>query len=236
MYIVIAGGGVVGGNLAQNLIASRHDVVVVDPDPSVCNKLYTDMGIVAIHGSAARLDVLKEAGIEKADIVVAATPHDAENLGCAILAKSLNVPLIIARMRDANYENAYKVAGVHRIVRVSDLMVNQIIMDIDNPLVQRVATIGGGKANIIMVTIPNQAKVDGLSVKEITQESQFPAQCVFAGIYHASDSQFTIPRGNNVVEAGDELYLVAPSHEIRTVVDVLTASAANGAKLAKAGV
>ena len=127
MYIVIAGGGMVGGGLARKLLENKHDVVLIDPDENVCNKLYAETGVVAVKGSATHIEVLKEAGAAKADVVVAATPHDADNLACAILAKSLDVPQVIVRMRDPNYENAYRVAGVNSIVRVTDLMVSQIM-------------------------------------------------------------------------------------------------------------
>lgn len=166
--------------------------------------------------------MLNEAGIEKADVVVAATQHDVENLSCAILAKSLIVPKVIARMRDVNYENAYKVAGIDRIVRVADLMVDQILLDIENPQVRRVATIGGGRANIFMVVIPEGAEIDGWSIKDITEQPSFPQQCTFAGMYRPSDCCFTIPRGDDTVTAGDELFLLALPQAIQGIVDLLT--------------
>jgi len=98
MYIIVAGGGMVGGALARRLLEDKHDVVLIDADPEVCNKIYSQTGVVAITGSAKRIDVLKESGIDKADIIVAATGDDADNLACAVLAKSLGVPRILVRM------------------------------------------------------------------------------------------------------------------------------------------
>ena len=232
MYIIIAGGGIIGGELARTLLAHRHDVVVIDPDPDVCKRLYAETGIMAIRGSAGSIDLLKEAGIDKADVVVAATPHDIENLSCAILAKSLKVPVVISRMRDANYENAYKVAGVDRIVRVADLMVNQIIMDIENPLVRRVAIIAGGRATVFTVTVPEDADVDHCALKDIALRPHFPGQCTIAGIYRASESRFMVPRGEEVLYAGDEIYIVCPPRDINEVVSHLTAKAAKSVVMA----
>ena len=103
MYIVVTGGGMVGGGLVHRLLDNKHDVVLIEQDKEICDKLYAETGVVAINGSATSIEALNEAGIGKADVVVAATVNDADNLACAILAKSFEVPQIIVRMRDPAY-------------------------------------------------------------------------------------------------------------------------------------
>lgn len=223
MYIVVAGGGMVGGRLVRRLLEKRHDVVLIDMDREICNKLYAETGVVAVNGKATRIDVLKEAGVEKADVMVIATPVDADNLATAILAKSLDVPRIIVRMRDPDYENAYKVAGVHKIVRVTDLMVNQMMMEVDNPKVRRISTIGGGRANIFMVIVPKGGRVDGMKVKEIVGDKAFPTECTFIAVYAQDKGALKIPRGEQMIRQGDELFLISTAENIRKVADFLTA-------------
>ena len=106
MYIVITGGGMVGGGLVRMLLDNKHDVVLIEKNKETCDKLYAETGVVAINGSATSIEALNEAGINKADVLVAATGQDADNLACAILAKSFEVPQIIVRMRDPAYKNA----------------------------------------------------------------------------------------------------------------------------------
>ncbi|MHC4573663.1 MAG: potassium channel family protein [Planctomycetota bacterium] len=223
MYIIIGGGGMVGGGLARRLIENKHDVVLIDEFKEVCDRLYAETGVIAINGSVARIEVLKEAGVEKADAIVAATANDVDNLACAILARSLDVPRIIVRMRDPAYENAYRVAGVNTIVRVTDMMVNEIIMDIENPRVRRVTTIGGGRANIFQVLVPEGARVGGKSVKDIAESQNFPAQCDFIAVYNQKTEEFAIPRGGQVINEGDELFLISPAESINEALDFLTA-------------
>ena len=67
MYIIIAGAGMIGGELALKLIENRHDVVIIDRDKEICDRLYSEIGVVAIYGNASRIETLKEAGIEKAE-------------------------------------------------------------------------------------------------------------------------------------------------------------------------
>lgn len=222
MYIIIGGGGMVGGELAQRLMQNKHDVVVIDDHAEVCDKIYAQTGVVAVNGSISRVEVLVEAGIKKADIIVAATGSDANNLACAVLAKSFGVPKIIVRMRDPNYENAYRLAGASKIVRVTDMMVNHLVMDIENPELRREASIGNGKADVFMVEIPEGSSVIGKTVRDIAQSKNFPSQCVFMAVYNQPQNRFSIPRGDYIFDAGDQIFLVSTAENIRKAVDLLT--------------
>jgi trk system potassium uptake protein TrkA len=223
MYIVVAGGGMVGGELARRLIEGKNDVVLVDTSAEVCNKLYAETGVVAIHGSATRIEILKEAGLAKADTVVAATGEDASNLVAAMLARSMGVPQIIVRMRNADYEEAYKLAGASAIVRVTDLMINQMLVEIEHPEVRKITTIGGGRANIFMVVVPKDAKVIGRNIGDIAKSPKFPSDCIFVAVYNQEKEAFSIPRGSQVINEGDELFLISTAEKIREVVDFVTA-------------
>ena len=223
MYIVVTGGGMVGGGLVRRLLDNKHDVVLIERQKDICDKLYAETGVIAINASATSIEALSEAGIAKADVVVATTGNDSDNLACAILAKSFDVPQVIVRMRDPAYKNAYRVAGVHSIVRVTDLMVSQIMMDIEHPQVRRITTIGGGKANIFMIIVPERAKVAGKSIQDIVGNRHFPSQCVFIAVYNQQTEEFSIPRGKQVINEGDELFLISTAEDIKKAVDFLTA-------------
>lgn len=222
MYIIVAGGGMVGGGLIQRLLESKHDVVLIEKDKELCEKLYAQTGVVAINGGGNQIGVLKEAKISKADVFVAATGSDADNLAAAILAKSFDVPQIIVRMRDPDYVNAYRVAGVDSIVRVTDLMVNQMLMEIEKPEVQKITTIGSGKVDIFRLIVPEGAKVSGKSIKDITSSRKFPAQCTFVAVYNKQKDEFMIPRGSQVIEEGDELYFISAAEDIKAASDFIT--------------
>jgi len=223
MYIVVAGGGMVGGGLVRSLLDNKHDVVLVEQHKEICDRLYAETGVVAITGSATSIQALNEAGIRKADVLVAATGSDADNLACAILAKSFEVPRVIVRMRDPAYKNAYIVAGVNSIIRVTDLMVNQMMMDIENPEVRRITTIGGGKADIFLVKVPEGAKVAGQSIKDIVGSRHFPSECTFVAVYDQKTELFSIPRGMQIINEGNELFLISAAENIKKAVDFLTA-------------
>lgn len=221
MYIVIAGIGLVGGELARRLAENKHDVVVIDSSREVCEKIYSDIGVVAITGNVAQIETLNDAGIAKADVFVAATGSDTDNLAGAILAKSLGVQQIIVRMRNPSYESAYKLAGVTSITRVTDLMVNQMIVEIEKPKVRKVMTIGGGKADIYSVIIPKGAAVAGQTVQSIAKSPKFPPDCVFIAVYDRETKELSIPRGSQIINEKDEILMISPAEDIKKVTDFL---------------
>lgn len=226
MYIIVAGGGMVGGALIRRLVEKKHDVVLIEQNAKLCEKMYAETGVVAINGSASQIDILREANIAKADILVAATANDADNLAAAIMAKSFDVPKVIVRMRDPAYENAYQVAGASVIVHVTDVMANQMLLEIEKPQVQKVTSIGSGKADIFRVVVPAGAKAIGRTIKDITSRHKFPDCCTFIAVYNPQKDVFGIYNGQQVIEEGDEWFLITPAEYISEAASFLT----NGGK------
>lgn len=221
MYVIIAGIGLVGAELARRLAENKHDVVAVDMNREVCEKLYSEIGVVTINGNITNVETLADAGVTKADVFVAALGKDSDNLAGVMLAKSLGVPRIIVRMRNPAYENAYNLAGVTSITRVTDLLVNQMLVEIERPKVRKVMTIGGGKADIYSVIIPEGARVAGQTVEGIARNPAFPPQCVFIAVYNRQTKELSIPRGKQVIKENDELLLISPAEDIKKVTDFL---------------
>jgi len=221
MYIVIAGGGLVGGSLARALVENRHDVVVVEREQSVCERVASRFGALSIHGTATNIEILEDAGIAKADVAVGALPFDADNLAFALLARNFEVPRVIARMRNPRYEAAYKIAGVTRVIDVSELFVRQLVLEIQQPSLRQVATFGGGKASIVVAVIPEGSPLHGESVKDICQHKGFPAECVIAGIYRQATEKFIFPRGAIELRTGDQVFLAADIANVQKAAEFL---------------
>jgi trk system potassium uptake protein TrkA len=222
MYVIIAGAGIIGKQVAHLLVESRYDIVVIDKDPEICQAVYEETGAVTINADARNLNTLKQAGADKANVILCLMHYSADNLACALLAKSLGIPRIIARLRDPQYEKAYQLAGVTTIVRMADLLVNQIMTEIEQPKVRKILTLSGGKADIYSVRVPAKAKSIGMTIKEIAEDRRFPDECVFIGIYRDDTGDFQIPRGNHKIRDGDHLFLSSKSQFIKQATDVLT--------------
>jgi trk system potassium uptake protein TrkA len=221
MYIVIAGIGAVGGGLAAKLAENRHDVVVIELNREICDEFAARHGVVAVHGSATDIGVLEDADIKKADVAIALMGNDADNIAFALLVKHFEVPRIIARMNDSRYRTAYEQAGATNVVNPADIFIDNMILDIEQPSFLRVATLGGGKASVIILKIPKDSKADGKTIAEITREEEFPRDCVVAGIYRTDTNEFIIPRGDRKFKVGDSIFLVADAKDIRKAANYL---------------
>jgi len=215
MYIVIAGAGLVGRGLAEQLVQARHDVVAIDRDREVCEWLSSRLGVMAVCGSATSVDILEQAGISKADVAVATMRVDADNLAFSLLSKGAGVGRIIARMRDKRYDSAYEEAGVTTTIHVAQVFVSQLLLEIEEPHLRQVATLGGGKASIVVDTIPEGAAVAGKTLSEIAAADEFPSECVVTGIYRSRTHEFVIPRGRAQLHTGDRVFLLAARRDLK---------------------
>ena len=128
MYIIIAGAGIIGSQVAKLLIANQHNIVVVDKNKEVCEAVYNETGALTIHGSATRLRDLQKAGAKYADILICMMGDDADNIASALLGRSLGIKKIIARVRKPDYRNAYKLSGVTTMVDVSEILLDRIFV------------------------------------------------------------------------------------------------------------
>lgn len=218
MYIIIAGGGIAGRNLTKNLV-QKHDVIVIEKEQSVAEKIYSRYGAVTVLGSATRIDILKEAGIEKCDIAIAVMRNDADNLSFSLLAKNFGVEKILVRMREPEYQNAYQMAGATNIAATMELIVDRFITDIEEPDVRKVASLGDGKAEVSILTIPPESTISGMKISEIVSQKNFPENCVIAGIYDKSQDRYIVPRGNREIFAGNQVFLVASEDDMKRAAD-----------------
>ncbi|MHC4481021.1 MAG: NAD-binding protein [Planctomycetota bacterium] len=215
MRVVIAGGGLVGSGLARRLSADKHDVVVIDADRDVCERIYSQLGVSTIHGSATSITTLEDAELNRADCAAGVMRRDSDNLCFAVLAKHVGVPRIIVRMRDPRYEEAYKLSGVTRVLNIVDLYLNQFTWEIEEPLMQEVTAFGEGRASIVFVKVAENSRAVGRTIEEIAGDAEFPTDCVIVGIFRPESGDFVIPRGSVTVNAAERVYLAAGTDAIR---------------------
>lgn len=208
MYIVIAGGGISGTTLANMLAHRKDDVVIIEKDREQCEQLYAETGMVTINGSATDIGTLKEAGIEKAQIAVGALYRDSDNLTFALLAHSFQVPRIMVKMRNPSYQEAFELAGVTTICNMNDLFQNKIMMELENPNIRIITHLGSPDTQLIMIRYPATGNLDGTTIQELSSQSVFAQNCVFAGIMQKKSDKIIMPRGHDKVFPDDRLFLV----------------------------
>ena len=219
MYIIIGGGGFIGKGITKELVEQKHDVVVIDTDSDVCEEIFAKYGAVTILGNATNLETLKSASIDRCDIAVAVMGDDSDNLAFAILAKHFDVPQIIVRMEDPNYEDVYKTVGIHSVARVTKILIDQIMVNIGSPELRKV--ISFGDIDICNFDIPEDAQCVGKTITEIVSYEGFPRKCTITCIFDESSNSFIIPRGDHVLKPNDRVFLCGLMIDVKEAVRYL---------------
>ena len=215
MQITIAGGGRIGRGLAKRLGETKHDMIIIDSDKAVCEEIYSEYGAVTIHGSATDLRTLQNSNVESSDVAVAAMRYDSLNLTFALLAKHLGVPNIHVRMADPNYEPIYKSVGVTNIGRVSDLLIEQFIVNIETPELRKVISLGDLEIGIVVV--PTASERDGNKIGDLKQEKRYPKEISITCLYHGSTEKFVVPHDDTIIRSGDRLFICGAREELKAL-------------------
>lgn len=213
MFIVIAGGGIVGMSITK-ILSKNHDVVVIEKEYEKCEKISSRYGAVAVHGDATNLNTLKDSGIERCDYALAVMREDSSNLLFALLCNNFGVKNIFVRMRDPEYRTAFALAGATNIGHSVEMMVNKFVLDIENPDIRRVVSLSNGKAEVCIITIKEDVQAIGMKIKDLAQTKGFPLDVVIAGLFDLENDKFIIPRGNTIIPPGSQVFLVGSSDAI----------------------
>ncbi len=213
MYIIISGADLTGKGLAKRLSQQKHDVVVIDIDIAACEEVYANYGTVTINGNATDLEILESAGIHRCDVAVATMRSDADNLAFAMLAKHYKVSQVIVKMNDPKYEDVYKTFGVKNISRGTELLVDQIMLNIESPELRTV--ISFGNIEICIFIIPENAQCVGEKVADVASRNGFPKEINITSIFKNSTNSFIIPRGDTKLNAGDKVFLCGKIQDIK---------------------
>jgi len=221
MYVLIGGAGLVGLNLAKELVDLGHTIAVIDTDLSACRYAREQVGVMVFEGSAVNTQVLLEAGIRKADAVVAALRDDPLNLALVTLAKHYGAPHIVTRMRNRDFAEPYRLAGAHHVISTVDLAVNTMVTVIEYPQVESMMHYEQGQVEVFKVAIPPESHVAGRSVALIARDSRFPEGSLIIGYQPHPHADLVIPNGNTMLEAGSTILVVTKSELLHQVVDYL---------------
>lgn len=224
MNIIIIGAGGVGYNLAKKLSKEGHDVVVVDHDPEKIQHIDESLDVKALLGRGSSPAILKQAGMEDAEMVIAVTDSDEINMvACLIAGTQSKIPKRIARIRNLEYTRETRIFDEQHLD--IDLCINPeletaktIVRLVEHPGSADFAEFAEGRVELIGVKIEEDSYVRGKKLKELQEaRSHFPDLKVLIVAISRND-KIIIPHGDETVFTGDILYAVA---DRQSVTDVL---------------
>lgn len=201
MYIVIVGGGSVGYHLCQALLREGHEVVVLEKNASKCQCFGDELGSVCVRGDGCEVSTLTNAGVGRADVFIATTNEDEDNLvACQIAKHKFKVPRTIARVSNPKNEEVFKKLGIDCTIGVTNIILKHIEEELPAHPLTHLLTMAGAETEIVEVKIETNSKAVGKSVKDL----KIPADSILALLIRNGQKPKVL-MGETVLEANDRI-------------------------------
>ncbi|MFH1577488.1 MAG: NAD-binding protein [Candidatus Omnitrophota bacterium] len=216
MYVVIVGAGKVGYFLAEKLFRDNHSVALIEKNKAVCEEVTRKLDILVINGDACSPAALKEAGIERADVIAAVTGDDEDNLIVCQLAKErFSVGRTVARVNDPKHENIFSELGVDIPIDATAIIAKIVEEEVSFADFVNLLSFKRGKLAIVRVDLPDDAPVINQMVKDI----HLPPDSVLVSIVRGEE--VIVPHGETVLEPGDDIIALTMVGNESEILDTL---------------
>ncbi|MCM8804775.1 MAG: TrkA family potassium uptake protein [Candidatus Omnitrophica bacterium] len=202
MNIIIVGGGNVGYYLAEKL-SDNHYVVLIEKEQKLSEKIAEKINCLVITGDGCDPEVLKNAGIKKADVIAAVTGNDEDNLVICQIAKEIfNVKRVVARVNNPKNEKTFYQLGVDVAISGTSLIAKIIEEEVNWEDFVTLFTFKRGKLSIIRIDLPENSPVVNKKISEII----FPEDSVVVAVMREDD--LLIPKSDFIFKGNDEVIAI----------------------------
>lgn len=206
MYIIVAGGGDVGYYLTRSLLGQGHEVLLLEKGSSRQQLLSEELGQSVIRGDACEARTMEEAGARRADVVIAVTGEDEDNLViCQMAKKHFNVARTIARLNNPKHEALFHRLGIDVTVSPTRSILSLIESELPGHHFINLVTLRRAGLEIVEMTLPPTSPVVGKMLSQIN----LPRRCNLALIIR--DQEPIFPTGETMLQTNDDIYALVTS-------------------------
>ena len=207
MYIIIVGGGSVGYYLCKALLSEDHEILVLDKDAAKCERFVDDMGSICMRGDGCETATLAEAGASRADLLIATTSEDEDNLvTCQVAKHQFGVSRTIAWVNNPKNEEIFKKLGIDRTINVTNLILGHIEEEIPTHPLVHLLTMAEEGTEIVEVRIRENSAAVGKSVEELS----LPPDSILALLIRNSQKP-EVPTADTILEVNDRIIALTPT-------------------------
>lgn len=217
MRVVVAGAGEVGTHLSKLLSKEEQDIILIDADEQKLEALDSRYNLMTVVGSPTSIEVLKNAGVHKADLFIAVTPHEARNITACLLAAKLGAGKTVARIDNYEYlkpENRafFNQMGVHELIYPEMLAAHEIVTALKRTWVRQWFELCNGEMILIGAKLREKSAIIGKKLFELTRVDNY---FHIAAIKRNDDT--IIPRGNDELKENDIVYFTTTPEHIEDI-------------------
>lgn len=203
MYLIVVGAGKIGYYLAQTLIGEGYEVLLIEKNPRRVEIIEENFGSIIMQGDGAEVTVLEAAGAARADVVIATTGDDEDNLIiCQIAKRRFKVDRTIARVNNPKNERLFKTLGIDATISQTSVILHLIEAHIPDFGLTHLLTLRHAEIDIVEVRVGDASPVAGRTLADV----QLPPDCVFSAITRGPE--VLIPSGQTRLQAGDQVIAV----------------------------
>jgi trk system potassium uptake protein TrkA len=222
---VIIGAGEVGLNTTRMLSEEGHDVVLVEQDEALVERATEQLDALVIQGNGASPKVLAEAGIEKSDLLIAATTSDEVNIIACLTAKAQGVPRTVARLHNPDYYDprepfARDILGIDFVIHTEQMAAEEIKDTLLVPGAINVETFAGDSIEVAEVVLNEGSPAEGRMLKDLS----LPEGSLMVGVVRRGEA--LVPRGDTALERQDHVLLISGRRRISEAVKAVATNTA----------
>ncbi len=215
MYVIIVGGGNVGYYLAKTLLQQDHEVLVMEKDRKTADALAEDLGEIVVYGDGCEVRTLNEAGMGRANVVVAVTGDDEDNLVvCQMAKRRFGVERTIARVNDPKNEDLLRELGIDHTVSSTRIIFNLLEQQIETDQIIPLKALKEGEIEVVEAEITAGSPVAGQKIGQI----DLPSNTLIISVIR--EEQAKIPHADMKLRVGDSVIATikaAREKELRAV-------------------
>lgn len=208
MYIIIVGGGKVGYYLTRTVLSKGHEATLIELDPAKAAKLSEEFGEIVLAGDGSRIRVLEEAGCTRAEVVVAVTGEDEDNLIISQLAsQKFKVRRVIARVNNPRNQHIFSVLGVASTVSSTSVIARMIEREVITQELHTILSFDLGDLELVEIDL----KPASPAVRKHVREIALPEGCLLVTVIRGG--KVIVPKGQTSLREGDRILALTPQEK-----------------------
>ena len=222
MYIIILGAGEVGYNLAKLLSYEKHDIVILEPDPGRAKRARENLDIQVFEGTGSSPNDLEQAGIKKADMVVAVSNNDEVNLLACLIAGKFGVPTKIARVKNREFTredcalNA-KILDIDLIIHPESEVAKAVVNLLKLTAATDILEFANGKILLLGIQLDKNSEILGKSLAELAKSLK---NLTFRTVAILRRDRTIIPRGSDIFMSNDRIYVMTQRENLSELLRI----------------